>query len=159
MIGRGGPGDRNGRRPGAGTHPDPGAKSGIGIAGSRESRETEEKLRLWHDLRDGQLEGHRFVRQAPFGPYVIDYLCRDAKLAVQIDSLRQTRDPRDRQLDNWLAMQGFGVLRFWAQDIGAQRRDILSIILDALEDRLDPAAHPGLRYQPPRPPVGDGEGC
>jgi very-short-patch-repair endonuclease len=42
---------------------------------------------LWNGLRGGRLEGLRFRRQHPFGPYILDFYCEQAKLAVEVDGM------------------------------------------------------------------------
>ncbi|WP_237478550.1 endonuclease domain-containing protein [Lichenibacterium dinghuense] len=70
---------------------------------------------VWRALRDGRVAGAKFRRQVPVGPYVADFLCRDAKLVVELDGAPHD-DPeqrvRDAERDAWLGHQGFRVLRF-----------------------------------------------
>jgi len=46
---------------------------------------TEAEIRLWSKLRRKQLEGFRFRRQQPIGPYVVDFFCPQARLIVEVD--------------------------------------------------------------------------
>src|SRR5260221_9844620 len=46
---------------------------------------TDAEIRLWSRLRRKQLKGFRFRRQHPFGPYVVDFFCAEAKLIVEVD--------------------------------------------------------------------------
>jgi very-short-patch-repair endonuclease len=41
--------------------------------------------RLWEQLRNRKLDGFKFVRQAPVGPYIADFLCREGSLVVEVD--------------------------------------------------------------------------
>jgi very-short-patch-repair endonuclease len=75
---------------------------------------------LWDCLRARRLEGHRFRRQHPIGPYIVDFYCASARLAVEVDGAShdfQARVEHDRRRDAWLARQGVQVLRFSAEDI------------------------------------------
>src|SRR5439155_20949216 len=40
---------------------------------------------LWKHLRLRQVEGHKFRRQQPLGPYIVDFVCLDRKLIVEVD--------------------------------------------------------------------------
>ena len=67
--------------------------------------------RLWEQLR---LLPIRFRRQAPLGPYVVDFACHSARLAVEVDGGIHNRTDvaaRDLERDAWFATQGYRVLR------------------------------------------------
>jgi very-short-patch-repair endonuclease len=49
------------------------------------SRPISAEAKLWEELRDRRFSGHKFVRQAPVGPYFADFLCRDKKVIVEVD--------------------------------------------------------------------------
>ena len=75
---------------------------------------------LWRQLRGQRLAGLRFRRQHPIGPYVIDFYCPTAKLAVEVDGAyhdyhEQIR--RDARRDAWLAEKGIAMMRVAAIDI------------------------------------------
>jgi very-short-patch-repair endonuclease len=75
---------------------------------------------LWEQLRRGRLEGLRFRRQHAVGPYVLDFYCAKARLAIEVDgthhdSRHQMR--HDNRRDGWLSSEGVCVLRIAASDI------------------------------------------
>ena len=74
--------------------------------------------RLWSDLRRRQLDGWKFRRQAPIGPYVVDFVCFAARLVVELDGLSHDHvvQGRDERRQAWLESQGFRVLRLSAED-------------------------------------------
>jgi very-short-patch-repair endonuclease len=75
---------------------------------------------LWEHLRDGRLDGLRFRRQHPIGPYVLDFYCAAARLAVEVDGAIHDyaeQISRDARRDEWLMGQGIGVLRLMAVDV------------------------------------------
>jgi very-short-patch-repair endonuclease len=47
--------------------------------------ETVAKIRLWEQLRNRRLCGHKFVRQLPVGRFIADFACRERKLIVEVD--------------------------------------------------------------------------
>ena len=66
---------------------------------------------LWKLLRDRRLQGLKFRRQFPLGPYVLDFVCLHHWLVIEADG--PFHDPEhDAIRDAWLAEQGFRVLRF-----------------------------------------------
>jgi len=46
---------------------------------------TDAELRLWMRLRCEQIDGYRFRRQLPMGPYVVDLVCLKARLVIEVD--------------------------------------------------------------------------
>ena len=76
--------------------------------------------RLWYRLRSGQIDGHRFRRQHPAGPYVLDFYCPELRLAIELDGGQHSFAAgigRDQCRDAWLATHGVEVLRFWNSDV------------------------------------------
>jgi very-short-patch-repair endonuclease len=95
---------------------------------------TDAEIRLWSRLRRKQLEGFRFRRQHPLGPYVVDFFCPAAKLAIEVDGGQHADDGEART--RWLEARGYRVIRFWNNDVLANTEGALHMILDAL--RADP---------------------
>ena len=74
---------------------------------------------LWRELRK-RPEGHKFRRQHPSGPFVIDFYCESACLAIEIDGMAHDmgRNPaRDSARDQWFAERGVTTLRIRATDV------------------------------------------
>jgi very-short-patch-repair endonuclease len=66
---------------------------------------TDAEIRLWSRLRRKQLEGFRFRRQHPLGPYVVDFFCAPAKLIVEVDGGQHADEGEART--NWLEARGY----------------------------------------------------
>ncbi len=69
---------------------------------------------LWRELRRRTLAGFRFRRQHPVGPYVLDFYCPEARLALEVDGAAHDlpdRAARDEHRTAWLAERGIRVLR------------------------------------------------
>jgi very-short-patch-repair endonuclease len=87
---------------------------------------------LWTRLRQRKLGGLKFRRQAPIGPYVLDFLCFRHRLVVEADG--PFHDPeRDAIRDAWLRANGFRVLRFSNQEIHNSPELVADRILAAIE--------------------------
>lgn len=109
--------------------------------------ETEAEYRLRGELRSRRLNGYKFVRQIPIGPYVVDFVCRETNLIVELDGSQHAGSSKDIERTVWLNNQGYSVLRFWNHEVLQERRAVLDTILAALEGRLTPEA--GLRFDVP----------
>ena len=86
---------------------------------ARELRKVENEAEdsLWHELRGRRLNGYKFVRQLPIGPYFADFACREANLVVEVDGSQHANRSRDRFRDETMNRNGWSVLRFWHADI------------------------------------------
>ncbi|OWV79345.1 hypothetical protein ATY78_10910 [Rhizobium sp. R635] len=99
--------------------------------------ETEEEYHLWSDLRARRLNGYKFARQVPLGPFVVDFLCREQRLIIEIDGFQHAESIADQRRTEWLNANGYSVLRFWNREISRERRSVLETILAALQGRLE----------------------
>ncbi len=75
---------------------------------------------LWQALRNRQLEGFKFVRQEPLGPYVVDFLCRSARLVVEVDGATHATGQeraQDQARTDWLTARGYRVIRFQNEEV------------------------------------------
>ena len=101
---------------------------------------TKAELRLWRRLRARSLMGHKFVRQEPIGPYIVDFVCREHRLVIEVDGGQHATDKRDVVRDRWLAEHRYRVLRFWNNDVLGNMDGVLEIIAAALP--ADSPPHP-----------------
>ncbi len=93
---------------------------------------------LWKALRNRQLDGFKFVRQEPLGPYIVDFLCRGAKLVVEIDGATHGTEHEiagDHIRTAWLAARGYRVIRFQNGEIYQSLDWVAGEILRALKQR------------------------
>jgi very-short-patch-repair endonuclease len=68
---------------------------------------------LWQALRNRQLEGLKFKRQVPLDGYILDFVCFEARLIVEVDGGQHSESTSDLERDQHFAAQGFRTLRFW----------------------------------------------
>ncbi len=94
---------------------------------------TDAEMKLWFAVRDRRLAGHKFVRQESIGPYIADLVCRDCKLAIEIDGGQHAENPRDQVRDAYLVSEGYRVLRFWNSDVLTNMNGVLETILYNLQ--------------------------
>ncbi|MBK1885456.1 endonuclease domain-containing protein [Marinobacter sp. DY40_1A1] len=100
----------------------------------RQNMTDAEKL-LWFHLRAYRLNGKRFRRQQPLGPYIVDFVHFGSRVIVEADGGQHNDSESDKERDAWLRSQGFKVLRFWNHEILTQVDVVLSVIYDELERR------------------------
>jgi very-short-patch-repair endonuclease len=105
-------------------------------ARSLRANDTEAEYRLWSDLRNRRLNGYKFSRQIPLGSYIVDFLCREQRLVVELDGSQHAENERDDRRTDWLNRQGYSVLRFWNAEVLQERSAVLDTILAVLEGQL-----------------------
>ncbi|MBT2188161.1 endonuclease domain-containing protein [Sphingobium nicotianae] len=77
---------------------------------------TDVEQRLWQALRARQLMGFKVRRQATIGPFIVDFLCIEARLVVELDG-GQHDGERDSSRTDFLQAKGYRVLRFWNHEV------------------------------------------
>ena len=98
------------------------------------------KKSLWGCLRSRRLNGYKFIRQEPIGPFVADFLCRERKLVVEVDGATHSEPHEivyDERRSRYLATLGYKVLRIQNADVFTIRDDVLDMILKSLEGNLN----------------------
>lgn len=102
-------------------------------------RLTPPEARLWVVLRGERLAGLKFRRQHPVGPFVLDFYCPAARLAVEVDGMGHDHPERaaaDRRRTAWLTTQGIEVLRLTAEDVRVNLEGVLGAIRTRAEGRM-----------------------
>ena len=113
----------------------------------RKSSTDTERL-LWQHLRAGRFYGHKFKRQQPLGNYVVDFVCFEARLIIELDGGQHAdQADADKIRGQWLNGQGFRVLRFWNNEVLTN----LEGVMQCMHAALSPSPRPS-------PVKGEGEG-
>jgi len=121
------------------------SRQGLKRARALRGRMTPPELRLWAAIRRGALGGLKFRRQHPPGPYVLDFYCPEARLAVEVDGWGHNlgdQPARDVRRDAWLASQGVRTLRFGAEDVRVGLEEVIRTIETAAQEGLAPEDGP-----------------
>ena len=98
------------------------------------------EIRLWRVLRLHPA-GLRFRRQHPFGPYVFDFFCKSAAVAIEVDGLAHDMGDnplRDQRRDSWTLEQGIQTVRIAADDVKTNLDGVVTHILDLCYERTPP---------------------
>ena len=93
---------------------------------------TPQERRVWAKLRElNRMLGLHFRRQAPIGPFIADFADLGRRVVVEIDGSGHGGE-RDQRRDEWLAAQGFRVLRFWNPEVSRNIEGVMQVIFDAV---------------------------
>jgi very-short-patch-repair endonuclease len=106
----------------------------VGLARNLRKNQTDVEALLWRHLRHNQLEGLSFRRQHPIGRYIVDFVCLEQRLILEIDGGQHDIErEKDEQRTKWLMAEGYKVLRFWNNEVLTNLEGVLeSILLNAL---------------------------
>jgi very-short-patch-repair endonuclease len=69
------------------------------------------------------------------GSYVVDFVCREKNLVIEVDGGQHADNPKDRARDAALSAEGYNLLRFWNSEILTNEEGVLSVILAKLQGR------------------------
>ena len=101
---------------------------------------------LWKYLSRKQFLGYKFRRQQRIGKFIADFACLEKKLIIELDGGQHlSRVERDIERDQWLASEGYKVVRFWNNEVFKNIEGVL--------EEIRRAVHPL-----PDPPPSEGEG-
>ncbi len=89
---------------------------------------------LWQALRRSQLEGFKFKRQVPVDGYILDFVCFEARLVVEIDGAQHAESATDQKRDAYFSSQGFRILRVWNHEVATNLDGICLTILAELKN-------------------------
>ena len=116
-------------------------------------RSTDAERLLWSKLRDRRMMGNKFRRQFPVGRYIVDFVCWEHSLIIELDGgHHQDQQDYDRARTEWLQSRGFMVLRYWDNDVLTELDSVLESISDVLRKR-------GAGFSPSPQPSPPGEGA
>lgn len=122
--------------------------SPVTTARNLRKRFTEAENLLWRYLRSRQLEGLKFRRQQPIGNYIVDFVCFDKGLVIEVDGGQHAIEiEKDSERDKWLKGQKFEVLRFWNNEVLTHIEEVLEVIRERC-----------LCHPPLAPPIEGGGG-
>ena len=116
---------------------------------------TDAEQKLWYHLRAHRFMGRKFKRQKPIGRYVVDFVCLEEKLIIELDGGQHAENIEyDQVRDSWLRGQGYTVLRFWNNELMNETEGVLERIRIAIENK---AASSETLSPSPSPTSGRGE--
>ncbi|MGH6734717.1 MAG: endonuclease domain-containing protein, partial [Methyloceanibacter sp.] len=116
---------------------------GRSLAKRLRSQATPAERKLWFRLRDRRFLGLKFRRQAPVDRFIVDFICVDANLIVEVDGGQHgTRTTADRRRTEILESMGYLVLRFWNNDVLTNIDGVLELIAFTVQPQALEPPHP-----------------
>ena len=110
---------------------------------------------LWREVRAHRFAGFKFKRQEPLGLYVVDFVCYEAKLIVELDGGQHANQQEaDAERTRWLESRGFRVVRFWNNDVLAN----IAGVMHEIKKMLNSSPNDQERFGTPSPSTGEGRG-
>jgi very-short-patch-repair endonuclease len=110
--------------------------------------QTDTERLLWSLLRDRRFMGCKFRRQHPIEPYVVDFYCHEARLAIELDGGEHNEPAaraREEERTRFLEARGIRVLRFWNNEVFSNLEGVLQTIYEALTPTLSQGERVGVR--------------
>ena len=119
-------------------------------AKSLRTNQTEAEQRMWYHLRAHRFMDLKFKRQKPMGRYIVDFVCVERQLIIELDGGQHAEQVAyDQHRDQWLRSQGYTVLRFWNNEVMGNLEGVLEQVRITLDlNSLSPPA--------PLPQMGEG---
>jgi very-short-patch-repair endonuclease len=106
------------------------------LARELRSNMTDTERFVWQRIRKKQFAGYRFRRQRPIDAYIVDFICLESRLILELDGGQHAeRKEQDAERTRRLEELGFRVLRFWNIDVLKEWDSVEAVILKALVDR------------------------
>ena len=96
---------------------------------------TDAERLLWRSIRDRQMGGWKFRRQHPIQPFIVDFVCVERKLIIEVDGGQHANKVQeDASRSGYLRNKGYRILRFWNNQVLKETEAVLDMILTALDD-------------------------
>jgi very-short-patch-repair endonuclease len=114
-------------------------------------RMTDAERLLWRHLRNRELGGWKFRRQYPVGTFIVDFICVEKSLVIEVDGGQHaTNEELDNQRSAYLNKMGYRVLRFWNNEVLQETEGVLTAIFAILANDKQNSPSPQ-----PSPPSGE----
>jgi len=95
---------------------------------------TDAEAAMWRLLRDRRLALFKFRRQVPFQNFILDFVCFDQRIVIEIDGSQHASSERDAARDAVLTSENFRVSRYWNNDVLQRPSEVLEDILAKLAE-------------------------
>jgi very-short-patch-repair endonuclease len=93
---------------------------------------TDAERKLWYALRDRRFARFKFRRQVPLGPFIVDFVCFEQRLVIEVDGGQHAGSARDQRRDRWLAANEFRVMRFWNNEVLRNLEGVKTVLAQTL---------------------------
>ena len=107
------------------------------LARNLRKSQTPQEQKLWNLLRNRQLLGYKFKRQYPIGNYIVDFVCREKRLVIELDGGQHNIAVNihyDFLRSEYIKQRGFKVIRFWNKEIDENIEGVIAKITEELNN-------------------------
>ncbi|QSB01070.1 endonuclease domain-containing protein [Methylomonas sp. EFPC1] len=109
------------------------------LARSLRKNQTDAERVIWQQLRNRQLLGCKFRRQQVIGPFIVDFVCLEPKLVIEVDGGQHAEQQEyDQNRSHYLQRLGYRVLRFWNHEVLQNRLAVMEVIRLAVIELIEP---------------------
>ncbi|HBD07993.1 MAG TPA: DNA (cytosine-5-)-methyltransferase [Syntrophobacteraceae bacterium] len=99
--------------------------------------QTDAEELVWYHLRGRRLAGFKFRRQYPIGPFIVDFVCHEGRLIVELDGGQHSSQvEEDSTRTKYLESRGYRVVRFWNHQVLGELDLVLAVIHEILTSEL-----------------------
>jgi very-short-patch-repair endonuclease len=121
------------------------------LARALRQRMTDAERLLWRHLRNRELGGWKFRRQYPVGPFIVDFICVEKNVVIEVDGGQHAEnEEQDIQRSAYLNKMGYQVVRFWNNQVLQETEAVLEAIFATLANGKENSPSPQ-----PSPPLGE----
>ncbi|WP_342585819.1 MULTISPECIES: endonuclease domain-containing protein, partial [unclassified Mesorhizobium] len=106
-----------------------------GFARSMRAHATKAETMLWQALRNRQLNGLKFKRQVPLDGFILDFVCFEARLIIEVDGSQHADSQGDVVRDRHFEAHSFRILRFWNEEVERNLDAVCEAILQETKGR------------------------
>ena len=115
----------------------------INLARNLRRGQTDAENLLWAKLRFMRSNGIRFRRQHPVGHYIVDFICLEKRLIIELDGGQHAENKeKDSRRTKWLEDEGYCVVRFWDNEVLTNVEGVVFRIMENLEVSPSPNLSP-----------------
>jgi very-short-patch-repair endonuclease len=109
------------------------------LARTLRKNQTDAENWLWRNLRNRELGGRKFRRQYWIGKYVVDFVCIEKKLIIELDGGQHALQvEQDEERSVFLKEKGYQLIRFWNNEVLQEGEAVLNVILSHLNNPSPP---------------------
>jgi very-short-patch-repair endonuclease len=111
------------------------SSNSVNFAKGLRQRQTDAERRLWYHLRNRKVEGFKFRRQHSIGHYIVDFVCLEKRLVIEIDGGQHNwshDQVQDKRRTDRLMKEGYQVVRFWNNEVLTNTEGVLELIRQLL---------------------------
>jgi very-short-patch-repair endonuclease len=96
---------------------------------------TDAEAAMWRLLRDRRLQRYKFRRQVPFQNFILDFVCFEKRVVIEVDGSQHASSVRDSARDSILMAEGFRIERYWNNDVLQRPSAVMEDIFAKLAER------------------------